>query len=119
MFDKHQQQDKVLQSTIKKELKQHHNGTTYTTKEVEGVYLIHKNNKIIVLPTLQERVMKWYHMILLHPGRNIRKKVSAPSIHGTACKLILSAIIKRVIPANAARDHARNSMDSYLKRKER
>ena len=41
----------------------------YTTKEVEGVYLIHKHNKIIVLATLQEKVMEWYHTILVHPGK--------------------------------------------------
>ena len=67
MFDKHQQQDEVLHNTIKEELKRHPNGTLYTTKEVGGVYLIHKNNKIIEPPTLQERVMEWYHTILLHP----------------------------------------------------
>ena len=67
MFEKHQQQDKVLQILIKEELNKHPNGTLYTTKEVEGVYLIHKNNKIIVPQTLQERVMEWYHTILVHP----------------------------------------------------
>ena len=66
MFEKHQQQDKVLQLQIKEELDKHPNGTLYTTKEVEGVYLIHKNNKIIVPPTLQEKVMEWYHTILCH-----------------------------------------------------
>ena len=75
MFEKHQQQDKVLQTIVKKELEWHPNGTKYTTKEVEGVYLIHKNNKIIVPTTLQERVMEWYHTILVHPAekRNGRK----------------------------------------------
>ena len=67
MFEKHQQKDKVVQNIVKKELERHPNGTKYTTKEVEGVYLIHKNNKIIVPTTLQERVMKWYHTILVHP----------------------------------------------------
>ena len=80
MVDKHQQQDKVLQSTIKEELKQHPNGTTYTTKKVEGVYLIHKNNRIIVPPTLQERVMEWYHTILVHPGEK-RTEESIRSIY--------------------------------------
>ena len=65
MFEQHQQQDKVLQTIVKKELERHPNGTKYTTKEVEGVYLIHKNNKIIVPTTLQERVMEWYHTILV------------------------------------------------------
>ena len=68
MFEIYQQQDKVLQVHIKEELNKRPNGTLYTTKEVEGVYLIHKNNKIIVPPTLQERVMEWYHTILIHSG---------------------------------------------------
>ena len=58
MFEQHQKQDKVLQTIVNKELDKHPNGTKYTTKEVEGVYLIHENNKIIVPATLQERVME-------------------------------------------------------------
>ena len=58
IFEQHQQQDKVLQTIVNKELERHPNGTKYTTKEVEGVYLIHENNKIIVPTTLQERVME-------------------------------------------------------------
>ena len=77
IFDKHQQQDKVLQNTIKEELKQHPNSTVYTTKEIEGVYLIHKNNKTIVPPTLQERVIEWHHTIFVHPG----EKYMEESIH--------------------------------------
>ena len=69
MFNKHQQEDNELQNTVKNELKRHPEGTLYTTKEVEGVYLLHKNNKIIVPPTLQERVMEWYHTILVHPEK--------------------------------------------------
>ena len=76
----HQQQDKALQTIVKKELEQHPNGTKYTTKEVEGVYLIHENNKIIVPPILQERVMEWYHTILVHPGKK-RMEESIRSIY--------------------------------------
>ena len=67
MFEQHQKQDKVLQTIVNEELEKHLNGTTYTTKEVEGVYLIHMNNKILVPATLQERVLDWYHTILVHP----------------------------------------------------
>ena len=80
MFNKHQQEDDVLQDTIKNELKRHPEGTLYTTKEVEGVYLLHKNNKIIVPPTLQERVIEWYHTILVHLGEK-RMEESIRSIY--------------------------------------
>ena len=50
-------------------------------------------------------------------AKNVWKKAYAPSIHGAACELILSAIVKHAILANAAREHARKSMDSFLKRK--
>ena len=69
MFNEHQQEDDVLQDTIKNELNRHPETTLYTTKEVEGVYLLHKNNKIIVPSTLQARVMEWYHNIRVHPGK--------------------------------------------------
>ena len=40
----------------------------YTTKAVEGVELIHNNGKILVPVSLQERVLEWYHLLLLvHP----------------------------------------------------
>ena len=80
MFEQHQKQDKVLQTIVNKELEKHPNGTTYTTKEVEGVYLIHMNNKILVPATLQERVLEWYHTILVHPGEN-RMEQSIRSIY--------------------------------------
>ena len=80
IFEQHQQQDKVLQTIVNKELERHPNGTKYTTKEVEGVYLIHENNKIIVPTTLQERVMEWYHTILVHSGKK-RMEESICSIY--------------------------------------
>ena len=70
MFEQHQKQDKALQTKVNKELEKHLNGNTYTTKEVEGVYLIHENDKILVPATLQQRVLEWYHTILVHPGEN-------------------------------------------------
>ena len=41
----------------------------FSTKEVEGVELIHYNNKICVLETLVTRVMEHYHEHLCHPGQ--------------------------------------------------
>ena len=109
---------KVLQTIVNKELKKHHNGTKYTTKEVEGVYLIHENNKILVPSTLQERVMEWYHTILVHPGEK-RMEESIRSIY--TWKVLQNDVTnhcKRAIYANAANALERKSMDSFLKRKE-
>ena len=65
MFKKHQDDDKELQKRIKRA--QH---TTYfTTKVVEGVELVHHENRIIVPETLKERVLNWYHTMLVHPGQ--------------------------------------------------
>ena len=66
MFNYHQQKDKEIQTQIEKEIKEYPNSTLYTTKEVEEVELMHKNNKILVPIILQERVMNWYHSILMH-----------------------------------------------------
>ena len=35
---------------------------------MEGIELIHKNNRIIVLQSKQQSVLEWYHNILIHPG---------------------------------------------------
>ena len=37
----------------------------YTTNVVEGVESIHNNGKILVPVSLQERVLEWYHLLLL------------------------------------------------------
>ena len=42
--------------------------TTYTYKSVEGLELIHKNNRILVPQSKQQVVLEWYHNILIHPG---------------------------------------------------
>ena len=41
----------------------------FSTKEVEGVELIHYNNRISVPETLIDRVMEHYHEHLCHPGQ--------------------------------------------------
>ena len=45
-----------------------HNDAIYTYKSVEDVILIHKNNRILVPQSKQQRVLDWYHKILIHPG---------------------------------------------------
>ena len=57
MFNYHQQQKQRDTNTNRKRDQKHPNSTLYTTKEIEGVNLIHKNNKIRVSTLLQERVM--------------------------------------------------------------
>ena len=67
MFKAHQDKDKELQNiTNKAKLLQ--GISSYSIKAIEGVELIHFNNKIVVPKTLQERVMEWYHHHLCHPG---------------------------------------------------
>ena len=45
-----------------------HNDAIYTYKSVEDVELIHKNNRILVPQSKRQRVLDWYHDILIHPG---------------------------------------------------
>ena len=37
--------------------------------------LICKSGKIVVPPTLQERVCQWYHVYLCHPGKNRTEQI--------------------------------------------
>ena len=67
MFKAHQDKDKELQNIMSK-AKLLQGISSYSIKAVEGVELIHFNNKIVVPKTLQERVMEWYHHHLCHPG---------------------------------------------------
>ena len=63
MFKAHQEEDKKLQSRVK--LAKTKAVSLFSTKEVEGVELIHYNNKICVPETLVTRVMEHYHEHLL------------------------------------------------------
>ena len=42
----------------------------YTYKEVEGRNLIHQQGKILVPAAARERILDWYHTMLVHPGRD-------------------------------------------------
>ena len=66
MFKTHQHNDTKLQQRVSKAIK---NGSkVISLKKVEGVDLLHENNKIIVPNTLKQRVLDWYHDMLVHPG---------------------------------------------------
>ena len=54
----HQQQDKAANTK--------HSGVT--VKSIEGENLIHPDGKIYIPPALQQRVLDWYHTMLVHPG---------------------------------------------------
>ena len=58
----YQQRDKDLQNKLK------NNNKLYTTKTVERYDLVHYNDKILVPEALKERVLDWYHTMLVHPG---------------------------------------------------
>ena len=60
--------DDNLQSMVNKEIKQNKDASIYTYKEVEGIELIHKANRILVPKTKQQAVLDWYHTVLVHPG---------------------------------------------------
>mmetsp|Transcript_2824 Transcript_2824/g.7823 ORF Transcript_2824/g.7823 Transcript_2824/m.7823 type:complete len:1452 (-) Transcript_2824:296-4651(-) len=61
---KYQQKDKILQQHMKT-----NSNTDYTTKNVEGVPLIHYKDKIFVPKGLRARITEWYHHYLVHPGQ--------------------------------------------------
>ena len=65
-----QLKDDKITSIISKHIKNNKNkdDTLYTYKVVEGVNLIHKNNRILVPQLKQQQVLDWYHNILVHPG---------------------------------------------------
>ena len=48
MFHYHQDKDKEILKQVQNEIRKNPYSTLYTTKEVEGVDLVHKNNKILV-----------------------------------------------------------------------
>ena len=66
LFKTNQDADTKLQTKV--QANQKWNNQRFTTKEIEGVELIHDNGKILVPEQLWERVLDWYHLLLVHPG---------------------------------------------------
>ena len=79
LIQKHQQSDRKVRGQAKLALNKQI--TLISLKDAEGVELVHKNNKILVPETLKERVMDWYHDLLLlaHPGM-ARMELSISSV---------------------------------------
>ena len=70
----HQQKDPVLKATLQKP------GHKLTTKVIEGSNLIHERGKILVPISLHDRVLDWYHTMLVHPGET-RMEASIRSVY--------------------------------------
>ena len=69
-----------MQKQIRKEFNNDPHSTRFTTKMVEGVDLVHTQDKILVPSTLKMRVLDWYHNILVHPGEK-RMEESIQSLY--------------------------------------
>ena len=59
----HQDKDTNIQKLSKRT-----NTNWYTSKEIEGVFLIHNNNRTIVPEFMKDKVLQWYHLMQVHPG---------------------------------------------------
>ena len=66
MFKAYQENDRELQRLMDSAEKR--NSERFTTRAVEGVELIHDGNQIFVPAALRDRVLDWYHQMLVHPG---------------------------------------------------
>jgi hypothetical protein len=61
-----------LDKKLKKEMTDA-KGKDFSVKVVEGVSLVHQNDKIQIPSKLQSRIIAWYHEYLAHPGENRTK----------------------------------------------
>jgi hypothetical protein len=63
LIAKHQNKDKKLFNSIKKDPR------FCSTRKVEDVELVTKDDRICVPSTLQSCIVSWYHEYLAHPGK--------------------------------------------------
>ena len=61
-----QQNDCTFNNEVEKLLQQ--NLDQYTHKEIDGIELIHKYDRVLVSVAARERLINWYHEWLVHPG---------------------------------------------------
>ena len=64
-----QMNDDKLISNVSKHI-ENFGSCRYTYKSVEGINIIHDNNKILVPEAARERIISWYHQMLVHPGKH-------------------------------------------------
>ena len=60
--------DDILMTKVENHITLNGASLSYTYKNVEGIELIQKNNRIIVPQSKQQSMLDWYHNILIHPG---------------------------------------------------
>ena len=109
MFKAHQAKDKNLQQRVK--LAKARKISFFSTKEVEGVELIHYNNKICVPITLVTRVMEHYHEHLCHPGQQrMERSIGAIYTWPKREKISLN-MSELVMNVKCAKDPTRKGMD--------
>ena len=65
----------------------------YSIKNVHGPDLIFYKNKVVIPPTLLDRIITWHHDILNHPGvertyKTISQHFYACGMEGRVCTLI-------------------------------
>ena len=63
IMKKHQDKDANIQKQSKRM-----DTDRFTSKEVEGVFLIHKINRILVLISMRDKALQWYHFMQVHPS---------------------------------------------------
>jgi hypothetical protein len=64
LIHKEQMKDKELQQSQRDD-----KSKRYSIKKVEGVSLIHFEGNIFVPKSLCDRIIAWYHIYLVHPGK--------------------------------------------------
>lgn len=62
LIDHYQKKDISITNRLSKR------GHNLTTKVIEGSNLIHERGKILIPESLKDRVLDWYHTMLVHPG---------------------------------------------------
>ena len=95
LISHYQKKDPILKARLEKP------GHKLTTKVIEGSTLLHERGKILVPASLHNRVMDWYHTMLVHPGetrmeasirsvytwKNLRKDVQKICKHCHICQM--------------------------------
>ena len=61
-----QQNDRAFNNEVEKLLRQ--NLDRFTQKEIDGIQLIHENDRVLVPMAARERLINLYHETLVHPG---------------------------------------------------
>ena len=90
MFKAYQENDRELQRLMDSAERQ--NSERFTVRTVEGVELTHDGNQIFVPTALRDRVLDWYHQMLVHPG----KKRMEASLRGVYTWPGLRAAVKNL-----------------------